>query len=345
MNAKLLALSALFALTLTAQRRMGQSNIAVPVPPDPHELVTGTLAAPTAAERGTALGLLQGALQNSQLHISGTAPYRIDVSFTTPEGQGQLTETWLSPQVWRWSATLGGASYLRGSTPQGAYANSDAPVPMRLAELRNAIFAYMYDVAIGTQLRTAPVTFNGKPATCALTSGVTGSAPYAGRLWEELEYCFDNASGLLVSDSFAPGVFTVYSYANARAFHGHTLPDHLTTYVAGNQVLDATLEISDAAAADPGALAPAQPVVARGAVLTSPIRQGMPIPAPAGVSKVTPVLVHANVVNGHVVDAEVSAATDPSLAAAAIDAVKRMTFGSGAQQQAYIAVKFLPGTD
>jgi hypothetical protein len=38
---KTAALVILLSFTLLAQRRIGQSNIAVPVPPDPHELVTG----------------------------------------------------------------------------------------------------------------------------------------------------------------------------------------------------------------------------------------------------------------------------------------------------------------
>ena len=50
MNSKLLALTFL-TLTLSAQRRVGQSNITVPVPPDPHELVTGPVQAPAAGRR------------------------------------------------------------------------------------------------------------------------------------------------------------------------------------------------------------------------------------------------------------------------------------------------------
>jgi hypothetical protein len=343
---KILALSFL-TLTLTAQRRVGQSNITVPVPPDPHELVTGPVQA-AAGGNGASLELLQRALQNSRLMHTGTPPFRIDVSFTSSgdpaqTGQGQFTQVWLSPQTWRWNASLGGAAVVRGSTSQGPYANSAAAVPMPISMLRNAIFSSMYDIAMGTQLRTAAVTWNGKPATCMMTSGVVGPANYQGRLWEELEYCFDNASGLLVSSSFAPGVFTVYSYATNQSFHGHTLPDHFTMFIGGNQVLDASLQLSDAAGTDPNSLAPTPDMAPRATVLDAPSRQPMPMAAPAGTTKVTPILLHANVVDGKVIETEVCAASDTSLAPAAIAAVKRIHLAPGSQQQIYFTVKFVPG--
>jgi hypothetical protein len=341
MTARILGLALLLALGLGAQRRAGQSNIAVAVPPDPHELVTGTVPPPAAGARGTAMELLQQARQNGRLQISGTAPYRMDVTFTADGESGRFTQIWLAPQTWRWTASLGAASMVRGMTPEAAYADSGAPVPMRIAMLREAIFDQIYDVAIGTQLRTAAATVNGKPATCALTSGVA-TANYSGRLWEELEYCFDNATGLLVSASFAPGVFTTYSYSG-RTFHGHSVPEHLTTYVAGNAVLDASVQIADAAT-DPASLAPPPGMAARATVLVAPARMPLPLPAPSGIAKVSPVLVHANLVDGKVADAEVCAASDPSLAVAALEQVKRVG-GRPGTQQVYFAVKFLPGTN
>jgi hypothetical protein len=343
MTRGLIALAGLLIVGLQAQHRVGRSNIAVPVPSDPREPVTDQVRVPTTPERAAGLELLQRALQNSRLMYSGMSPYRIDVSFTAAgTGPGQLTQVWLSPQVWRWDASLGGVTVLRGATPEGAYADSESPVPMRIHELRNAIFSSMYDIAIGTHLRTATATVNGKPATCLLTSGVVGEPSYRGRLWEELEYCFDTATGRLVSSSVAPGVFTVYTYGSAQDFHDHTLPDHFTTYVAGNQVLDATVKISDAVGIDPASLAPTTAIAPRIAILEPPSRQPIQLPARGGISRISPVLVHANVVNGIVIDAEVCAAADPSLAPAALEAVKRMNSGARGQQQVYFAVKFLP---
>ncbi len=330
----------------SAQPRLGTSNIEIPVPPDPHELVTGNVRVPSATERGPALEMLQAALQNSRLQYSGMGPYRIDATLTSAtEGSGQFTQTWLSPQTWRWSATFGGTTVVRGSSSQGAYAESESAVPMRVHELRNAIFSSMWDVAIGTQLRMAPVNVEGKPATCLLTSGVVGPAKYSGRLWEELEYCFDDATKLLVSASFAPGVFTVYRYDTQQAVHGHTIPDHLTMYVGGAQIIDATVKVADASAVAPSTLDPGGPRTRRSSVLEAPIRRPLPILGTGAVTRVTPVLIHANVVEGAVRETEICATTDPQMASAARAAVQDMRFAPGIQQQVYFTVKFMPAAD
>ena len=344
------ALAFLFTLALAAQPRVGRSNITVLLPPDVHELVTGAAQVPAPAERGTDMVILQKALQNSRLQNSGMSPFRIDVTFTSSgdasqTGQGMFSETWLSVGVWRWSATLGNLSVTRLMSPRGAFADSAGAVPLRIHMMRAAIFSSMYaNIAMGTQLRTASVTFDGKPTTCMMTSGVV-AANYQGRLWEETEYCFDNASGLLVVSSLAPGAFTTYSYGKNLALHGHTFPDHFAMYVGGNQVLDASLAVSDATGTDPNSLAPTPDLVPRGTVLDSPSWQPMPLPAPSGISKVLPFLIEADIVNGRAVDVEVCAASDSSLTQAAIDAVKGVNLGSGQQQQlVYFNVKFVPGT-
>jgi hypothetical protein len=342
------ALTLLFTLALTAQPRVGRSNITVPLPSDVHELVTGAVQVPPPAERGADMVTLQKALQNSRLQNSGMSPFRIDVTFTSSgdasqTGQGAFSETWLSGGVWRWSATLGNSRVIRLMSPQGAFAESAGAVPMRIHMLRNAIFSSMYgNIAMGTQLRTASVTLNGKPTTCMMTSGVV-AANYQGRLWEETEYCFDNASGLLVVSSLAPGMFTKYSYEKSLTLHGHTFPDHFTMYVGGNQVLDASLTVSDATGTDPNSLAPTPDLVGRGTVLDAPSRQPMSLPAPSGISKISPFLIEANIVDGQVMDIEVCAASDRSLIQAAIDAAKGLNFGPSQQQQlVYLNVKFVP---
>lgn len=345
---KPVALAFLFTLSLAAQPRVGQSNITVPLPPDVHELVTGAVLVPAPAERGTDMVVMQKALQNSRFQISGMSPFRIDVAFTasgdaSQNGQGTFSETWLSGGVWRWNATLGNSNVTRVMSPQGAFADSTGAVPLRIHMLRNAIFASMYgNIAMGTQLRTASVTFNGKPTTCMLTSGVV-AANYQGRLWEETEYCFDNATGLLVVSSLAPGMFTTYSYEKNLALHGHTFPDRFTMYVGGDRVLDASMTVSDATGTSPSSLAPTPDLVPRGSVLDAPSRQPIPLPAPSGVSKVLPFLIEANFVDGRVVNTEVCAASESSLIQTAIDAVKGMNLGSGQQQQlVYFNVKFVP---
>ncbi len=344
-------LTLLFTLTLTAQSRVGRSNIVTPLPSDSHELVT-TVNAPASGDRGAVMVMLEKALQNSKLQYSGMSPFRVDATFSasasasgdsSQTGQGIFSETWLSPDVWRWNATLDTAKVVRVASPQGAFADSAAPVPLRIHMLRNAIFASMYgNLGMGTQLRWASVNFNGRPTTCTLTSGVT-TVNYQGRLWEETEYCFDNATQLLVSSSLAPGVFTTYSYGNNPILNGHTFPDHFTTYVGGNQVLDASLTVTDATGTDPGSLAPTPDLVRRATVLDAPAREPLPVPGAGANSQVAPFLIEANVVNGQVLGVELCAASDPSLVQAALDFIKGMNFGAGARQQLiYFNLKFVP---
>jgi hypothetical protein len=233
---------------------------------------------------------------------------------------------------------------VRGNGPTGPYAESANGVPMPIHQVRNAIFNPIYaQMAMGTQLRAADVKVNGQPATCMMTSGVLGPANYQGRLWEETEYCFDKASGRLVSSSIAAGTFTVFSYSKNLTLNSHTFPDHFTIYERGNQVLDATMDVSDASGTDPNSLAPTPQMVSRGVVMDAPSHVPVRVPAPSGVSKITPVIVHVNAVDGKVVSADVCASADDSLNAAAIAAVNAMAGSPGQQQQIYFSVKFVPG--
>ena len=90
--------------------------------------------------------------------------------------------------------------------------------------------------------------------------------------------------------------------------HGHTFPDHLTTYIGGAEVLDASLTVTDATGADPNSLAPTPDLVPRETVLDAPSRE--PLPVPGATSQVTPFLIEANVVNGQVLGVELCAASD-----------------------------------
>jgi hypothetical protein len=329
MNLRNLTLTLLLALPVAAQPRVGKSNIKVPLPPDPHELVTGAVQTPGESERGADLAIMQHALQNSRLMTAGMGPFRVDVSFSSTgqgadNGQGQFSQTWINGGLWHWTASLGNVSIVRGNGPTGPYAESANGVPMPIHQVRNAIFNPIYaQMAMGTQLRAADVKVNGQPATCMMTSGVLGPANYQGRLWEETEYCFDKASGRLVSSSIAAGTFTVFSYSKNLTLNSHTF--------------------SDASGTDPNSLAPTPQMVSRGVVMDAPSHVPVRVPAPSGVSKITPVIVHVNAVDGKVVSADVCASADDSLNAAAIAAVNAMAGSPGQQQQIYFSVKFVPG--
>src|SRR5579863_4701461 len=94
-----------------------------PVPPDPLELVTGPTQVPaTPAERGALVALIVNATEHYALHERGGPAHILQISFNAAGstlysgGAGQLRETWISGQNWRWDGSLGTYSLLRISS-------------------------------------------------------------------------------------------------------------------------------------------------------------------------------------------------------------------------------------
>ncbi|HLK68829.1 MAG TPA: M56 family metallopeptidase [Bryobacteraceae bacterium] len=329
----------------------GQRGVSVPIPPDPHEPVVGNVQTPaTAEDRANALSLLEFAKANGQTHRAGSAPYVLKASFTASGsgvegGSGELVESWLNGQTWRWTATMGNYSVARSlAFEEATGATTPGAVPMRVHMLRNAIFWAVQQMPSNMQVRTAAIQWNGQPATCLLTSRMVAPTQPT-RLWEEEEYCVDNATKLLQVESVAPGTYVVYSYASAQ-FHGRTVPSRITIYVNGATVLDAQISTSDLGPVDPQTLRPTPEMVARGPVATLelPTRFPMQIPTPSVSGPAKPVIVHASLNGeGAVVEAEISSASDPALVQTALDAVRKGSFPqAGGQRQAYINVRFVP---
>jgi len=324
----------------------------VPVPPDPREPVSRPIrVVETAADRAAVIALLERATQNAKMHLLPMRGYSLKASFLAGgdaayTGSGELTETWLSGRSWRWTASLGGFSIVRvGSEGQLADESHVAAVPMRIQMLRDAIFwAAGRTAPSNAAIRTAAVELNGQPGTCVLTSQMGGAIADT-RLWEETEYCVDNASGLLRIYSIAPGTYAVYDYGRNLQFHGRLIPDRITVTVGGTNALEAQVGIAEAGAVDPGLLTVTQEMTAGkpAVVLSSAIRFSMDVPDFAGGGAVRPVIVHAIIdPSGKVIEEEVSAAADPALAQPALDLVKKHNFGSAgdAQRDAYINVRF-----
>jgi hypothetical protein len=204
-------------------------------------------------------------------------------------------------------------------------------IPMRAYMLRNAIYWVYQPPALNALSRTASVKWDGKPATCFLFSGAAGPVAQApARRWEENEFCIDNASGLLQIHSIAPGTYTVYGYSRNLQFHGRTMPDRITIYVAGAQVVDADFSITDAGTVDQALLTPTPEMIANGPVIQTmaPSRFPLNVPNP----------------EGNVLEEELSAASDPALAQPALDLVKKTNLPHTAffQRQEYINVRFAP---
>ncbi len=322
-----------------------------PIPPDAQEPVTGSAHSATdPAERAAALALVERARSNGLTHRPGTPPYRLEATFSSfgasaYVGSGQLTETWLSGQRWRWTAALGGYSVTR--VPGAGTASGESvpgAVPMRLHMLRNAIFWAIPSIPGNFQIRTAAVPMNGRAATCLLASGITTPAEQT-RLWEEEEFCIDNTSGVLLVHSIAPGSYAVYGYGRNLDFHGRATPDRITIYINGARILDAQVNLTDAGAVNESELVATPEMIAAGPVSTldSPARFPMTV-ANASISGMKPVMVHASVDGrGQVVEEELLTASDPGLVQLALDRVKNTRFPAlGSQRQMYINVKFTP---
>jgi hypothetical protein len=321
-----------------------ESYEVAPVPADPHELVTGTVTTPkTPADRATVLSLLERARQNADLHMPGAPPFQLKISFQAGGnsayiGSGEMDELWLSGAKWRYDQRLGEYSETRIGLGGRMFAQLSGSVPMRVEMLRSAMFWPVGTSTSGNMIRSASVSWNNRPATCVLASGSTFDGP--GRHWGETEFCVDNESGLLQIFSRAPGTFAVYGYSKNLQFHGRALPDQISMYVAGAGVLDAHVtEITDVAEADATAINP-QPGM--NPSVRNMMNMRFPLaPAPiSGVEK--PVIVHAMIdAQGHVIEEELSAAADASLADSALEFVKKSQFGpSAGQREAYIRVQY-----
>ena len=320
------------------------------VPADVQEPVTGGIQIPaTPADRAAALSLLERARQNSDLHIAGTPPFQLDATFlasgnVNDVGSGMLSETWLSGQRWRWTANLGNYSQARiGSGQTGFDEQRISSVPMRVHMLRGAIFAPV-QFGPNPRLRTAAAQWNGKPVTCALLGGELGSA-VPSRLWDEQEYCIDNASGLLQVRSPAPGTYFAYEYGKNLRFHGRTLPDRITAWVAGASVLDAQIAIADAGAVNVNTLTPTAEMIAGGPGIALATGQKFLINVPGGYGgAIQTVIVHAELAPaGSLLEEEVSTSADSRLNQAALDLVKQHAFPPAqTQREVYVSVGFVP---
>jgi hypothetical protein len=336
-------------LVLLATCLSAQTGVA-PVPADPHELVTGAVTVPaTPADRAAALSLLERARQNADLHIIGTPPFRIRMSFSsmgnTPYlGAGEMSEIWISGRKWRYDQQLGSYSETRVGINGRIMTQVSGTVPLRVQMLRDALFAPIFMSNSGAAIRTAAEQWNNRPVTCILISGSTDATP--GRHWEETEHCIDNASGLLMIESRAPGVFSIYSYNKGLQFHGRSVPDQITIYLAGAAVVQAQMTgVEDACSTDEASVAVASGMVP--AVNGSAgMNQRFPMLMSSNGQQIDrPSIVHVMIdQKGNVVEAELSAAADSSIGDVAVNEVRNNNFGPAPfPREAYINVRQYSG--
>jgi hypothetical protein len=334
-----------------------------PLPNDPLELATGPALVPdTPAKREMLLSLLEHARQNSAMHAPGMAPFSLKASFNAigkdphSSGYGEIEETWLNGQTWRWTARLGDYSQLRIFYQGAVYDEKPrGHIPLRIHMVRNAVFWPVVGNFASSLLRMATAKWEGTDLACILISGMMNDATDTpGRRWEENEYCIDPKTGLLRIHSEAPGIYSVFDYDGGIHFHGRVLPRRTTIVESGTSVLQITLDSLEDANSDPNQFIPTKKMISHGpgAVMVGPFRFPDSGRSPAGYSgMIQPVIVHAILdQKGKVLDAEVVQSPDPTLAAAALDIVWHRSYlpaqnrDRSLQREAFINVRFIPAS-
>ena len=301
--------------------------------------------ASSPAARAAVLGVLERAKQNNDLHIAGTPPFHLDASFDASGhvqhvGTGALSQTWLSGQRWRWTASLGPYTQVRLGSGNVGYDESPVQaVPTRVQMLRQAIF-WPVRVLGERRLRVATARIGRLPVTCVLMGRHDAPEP-AERLWNEEEYCIDT-EGLPRMFSPARGAYTHFDYSRAIRFGGRVLPARITMFLGGVQVIDARLTIRDAGSPDAQLFEPTPDMMSKGLGVALTVAPSLTINVwRQNVAADSVVVVHASVdTTGAVHDAEV-ASGDPQLTQWSLARVKAHRFqDTGTQRDIYVGLVF-----
>jgi len=243
-----LSVAFLLQLPVLAQRVTMLTLVEPRVPEDPLEMVTDN-AQPVANadQRAAAIQLLDRA--RTLFNVRGQA-YDLKTTMTTPEGAWSLEDISPGRGLYRWTAQ--GPSYNVVNLYAGGMLYSTQPsggLPLRLAQVRSAIFHAYPWVGTRASIRTATGSLNGAQVNCVLITHSPPAKSSAGpRLWEEAEYCADAQSGRLVTWSLAPGVYVAYDYSSPVQFHNASLPGRFAITQGGQVVADVRV----ASVTDPG---------------------------------------------------------------------------------------------
>ena len=315
---------------------MAQTVSEPTAPADPLELVAGD-AQPVSdvSQRALVINLLINARRNSNVRAY---PYYLKTRFTafgssSSDGSWQLEDMAQSGLGYRWTAQ--GPSYSAINVYSNGVLYSNQPstsVPLRLAQVRAAIFFVQPMLGPRASLRTAAANLNGVELTCALVShGELAKNTTGGRRWAEEEYCIDAHSGNLITHSPAPGLYVLYDYSKALHFHEKTIANNFTITQGGRIVIEAqTDSVADAtenaAAFQPTGLN----TIGVGSIMTAPWQFRMRAPASTAVTNgsMQLVVVHGmQAPDGHLSEVELISSTNASLDSAALDYARSWQFG------------------
>ena len=144
-----------------------------------------------------------------------------------------MEDTSPSGSLYRWTAQGPGYSAVHLTANRILYSSQmpDA-LPLRLVQVRDAIFHAQVAIGPRASLRTATASLSGANVTCVLISrnAITPVATVGGRHWDEEEYCVDPKAGTLVTYSLAPGLYVNYDYSKAVQFHGKLIANKFTIF-------------------------------------------------------------------------------------------------------------------
>lgn len=313
-----------------------------PVPADALELVTGA-AQPVqdAEQRIAAIALLNKARDLSNVRAQ---PYDLKTSFSTSGGLASdgswMLEDLARGRAYRWTAQGPNYSAINlypDSTENGLYGNQPGGIlPLRLMQIRAAIFFKYQTVGPQASVRTATGLLNGAEQRCVLIVTGAGNRSFTGgRNWEESEYCVDSQTGLLTTYSPVPGLFVHYDYSSAIRFHNKSIPTAFTISQAGQMVAQArTISVTDPppsadATFNPAGLRALGAGRAMNPGFNLPIVMpvpGQPFPDSNANAAIQVVTLHGNVSgDGRLSEVEILASSDATMNQAALDRANTLT--------------------
>jgi hypothetical protein len=292
-----------------------------PVPSDPLELVTGDAQPVTDVnQRAQIIDLLAAAHRNSNVRAQ---PYDLKTTFTVAGSlsSGQWHEEDVSPSggLYRWTAEGPGYSAVNLTAERIFYSSQPATgLPLRLIQVREAIFKPEAIIGPRATLRTANASLGGEDLVCALVAhNAIAPAQPGGRRWEEQEYCVDPNAGTLVTYSEAPGSYIHYDYSKALSFHGKLIPNGFTITQAGQTIVEAQAESLIDPAANTEAFQPAglNQIGVGAAMSLSPWQFRVRLPLPNdGAGSPQVVALHAvQSPSGQISDVELLASSDAGI--------------------------------
>jgi hypothetical protein len=262
-----LGLMSLVTVSLHAQFAMQGPE--PPVPSDPLELAGNAQPVQDATQRAAVPNMLATARRVSNVRAQ---PYDLKTTFTvagssTSDGTWQMEDVSPSASLYRWTVQSPAYSAVHLSAERMQYSSlSPDAIPLRLLQVRAAIFYASAEVGPYASLRVANGNFNGVDVTCALIArGALFRAPVApapalsagGRRWEEEEVCVDPKAGTMMTHSLVPGSYVAYDYSKGITFHGKLIPNKFTITQGGQMVAEAETQSVTDPANEPAAFQPA----------------------------------------------------------------------------------------